>query len=168
MRTPLTCLVIVLALLCVACGSSAKRLDTPAVLAALHEAGFAKLKVRSNRKAYEQLARKTHEPSRAAQAADIDAIMTRSAAANLLLSPLLAIRYRSQAYAEKAFKNNTTLFERSLTRQERALLPRGYRLSHVRLARACNVLLYSYNRAGSTSLSNRVERAATLLRKLCS
>jgi len=59
----LICLAIVLALSGGACGSNAQQLDTRAVVSALRRAGFAKLKVLSNRKANEQLARETHAPS---------------------------------------------------------------------------------------------------------
>ena len=168
MRSPV-CLAIVLALLCGGCGSTVQRLDTHAVLSALREAGFVHLKVLSNRKAFEQLAREVHARSGAtAQPLDLDTIMTRSAAGQPLLSPLLAIRYPSQADAEQGFKNNAPLLAGRLTREERSLLPHGFKLSRLHLARVCNVLVFSYNPSRSARLSNRIERAVELLRKRCS
>jgi hypothetical protein len=168
MRNPSICLAITLALSCGACGSNPQRLDTRTVVSALHQAGFVHLKVFSNREAFEQLARKAHAPSEAAHAADIDTITTRPAADQPLRSPFLAIRYPSQADAEQGFRNNAPLLAGRLTREERALLPRGFRLSRLHLARVCNVLVFSYNPSRSARLSNRIERAVTLLRKRCS
>ncbi|HEU0304061.1 MAG TPA: hypothetical protein VFR32_05730 [Gaiellaceae bacterium] len=166
-----------LAVVLAGCGRSEGFISTPTALAAFHQAGFTNLRVMSNRKAYEQLARRQgrrHPRTWAAEhAADQDTIATVTAqGVPVLFAPLIAVRLASA-------KRTKTIFDRSYTqdaltaqrdearREYPEVLPSGFDLAQLTVERVCNVLIVSYNAKDDESLDARFQHAVALLRKKC-
>jgi hypothetical protein len=160
------------------CGGHEGFISTPTALAVFREAGFTNLRVLSQRKAYEQLARRQGRPNPRAYAAkyaiDEDTIVPSIARGvpNLAFGPLLAVRLPSAKFAKKTYKQGYSpdALRAQIAEARRKypeVLPRGFELAKLRTARVCNIVISSYNAKHDPMLDARLTRAIALLRRKC-
>jgi hypothetical protein len=153
-----------------ACGASEGFITTQEALSAFHRAGFTHLVVRNYRKAFMQFARQHPGfglTDLAKQAPDYDTIWI--GRADWPFGPLFAVRLSSVQSAKKTYANNVPsqlVIEVGQVRKFH-ILPAGFSLDKLKVARVCNVVVSSYNADRSPALNARFERAVTLLRREC-
>jgi hypothetical protein len=156
-------------------GSSEKVVSTRTTLATLRQAGFSNLVVYSNRKGFEQLARRLHDPNpkayAARQALDQDTIVVKvDGHPRLLYGPLLVLRTDSVGTAKShyaAYWSPKVVRDGIKLAQSLHLLPRGFDPTRLRSVRVCNLVLQTYNADGDPGLAARFDRAVGFLRRKC-
>ncbi|MDT5355692.1 MAG: hypothetical protein QOJ56_4224 [Mycobacterium sp.] len=141
-------------------------IDTPTLVRVLKDAGFRNVALISNKKSLAKLARQLHRPELARNPLDEDAILTRGYG-NPLTMPLTAVRYGSTQAALKRAQSDQPLLQRTLSQQERQLLPGGYEPGRLREVQICNVVVTSYNPTRDKRLDARFQRASSLLHQNC-
>ena len=132
---------------CTGCVSSQKVLDTRSVLSVFRQAGF-------------------HDVVRRSTGTGSDLISIRGFLYQPF-GPLAAVRFATVDGAKRRLKNDQPLLHGTLSRQDRAVLPRGFDLARLVDVRVCNVVVWSYNRNNDPTLASRLERAIAMLRRKC-
>ena len=131
------------------CGNGSRSVDTPGVLKAFTQAGFGGLSTRS------------YEPQG-------DWIYTRGfSGARAVEMPIQAVRLATVAAAKRRFAADQPLLTGHLAHRERGLLPSGFQRERLREEQVCNVVVTSYNEAGSSLLRERFSAVVKALREAC-
>jgi len=158
------------------CGGSGGQdgfVKTSSVLAAFRAAGFASPFRGSNVAGMRALVKKVGlPPSSAAHALDEDLLSTRDG--RFPFTSLAAVRLSSSKFAARTYRlwgvdamRRTVAQARAQPALYKGFFPPGFRVSMLRTARVCNVVLWSYNPRNSRVLDRRLENVVARLKEAC-
>jgi hypothetical protein len=82
-------------------------------------------------------------------------------------TPLLISWFQSIAGAEALVERGRRIINGQMMADEPAEFPAGFEKTRWSIARACNFVVFSYNKSGDTELPTRIARVVTALRRRC-
>ena len=164
------------ACLAASCGGGGKTVTTAHVVESFHKAGFTSVRTFSNVKAFKETAARQDIPAdmKGLQPLNVDYVYSPSGGSPPLVD-MFALRMPSESAAEEIFdriystsaRRNELAEARAHPKLYEGAIPPGFKLSDIRTARVCNVVLASYNPQHDAGLGRGFNRTLALLQEAC-